>query len=278
MEYLNERHLSFVQDNTNNEDFYTRNKIRLNVIPLLETINPSVKETISKTAAHLLQVTNIYNLYMSQVTANIFTSNKIDISMLTQYLEPEAILFELLSPYGFNSATIRQVFESVVNQSAPGRIFYSETHELLKDRGFLLLKKKTNLSLESFTIRKDNKEIFYPMHLIIKDIPVSKDFTIEKKTDVLYLDADKIQYPLTVRKWQQGDWFIPFGMKGKKKISDYFSDHKFSLFDKENAWLLCSGDDILWIVGHRSDDRFKITPDTVKALTIICMAETKGNQ
>lgn len=267
VEYLKDRRLSFVDDSTNNEDMYARNKIRLNVIPMLEAINPSVKESVNKTAEHLTQVANIYYMYMAQVKANIFADNKINISMLVQYLEPEAILFELLSPYGFNSATVRQIFESVISQS--GKIFYSETHELLKDRGYLILKKKDNLKIERYNIHEDETTLSRPIHLKIERTPVNGDFSIEKNPDIIYIDADKLAYPLTLRKWRQGDWFMPFGMKGKKKVSDYFSDNKFSLFDKEAAWLLCSGDDIVWIIGHRSDERFKITDKTTEVVKII---------
>ncbi|MDR1716562.1 MAG: tRNA lysidine(34) synthetase TilS [Prevotella sp.] len=267
VEYLKDRRLSFVDDSTNNEDMYARNKIRLNVIPVLEAINPSVKESVNKTAEHLTQVANIYYMYMAQVKANIFADNKINISMLVQYLEPEAILFELLSPYGFNSATVRQIFESVISQS--GKIFYSETHELLKDRGYLILKKKDNLKIERYNIHEDESTLSRPIHLKIERTPVNGDFSIEKNPDIIYIDADKLAYPLTLRKWRQGDWFMPFGMKGKKKVSDYFSDNKFSLFDKEAAWLLCSGDDIVWIIGHRSDERFKITDETTEVVKII---------
>lgn len=267
IEYLKDRRMSFVDDSTNNEDMYARNKIRLNVIPMLEAINPSAKESINKTAEHLTQVANIYYMYMAQVKANIFADNKINISMLVQYLEPEAILFELLSPYGFNSATVRQIFESVISQS--GKIFYSETHELLKDRGYLILKKKDSLKIERYNIHKDETTISRPIHLKIERAPVNGDLSIEKNPDIIYIDADKLTYPLTLRKWKQGDWFMPFGMKGKKKVSDYFSDNKFSLFDKEAAWLLCSGDDIVWIVGHRADERFRVTDKTTEIVKII---------
>ncbi|NDV78275.1 tRNA lysidine(34) synthetase TilS [Dysgonomonas sp. 511] len=264
--YLAERKLKYVEDSTNNEDLYTRNKIRLNILPLLESINPSVKEAIIRTAENLSQVNNIYQMYMAQVKKDVFADNKIDITKLIQYLEPEAILYEFLSPYGFNSATVRQIFESIVGQ--PGKIFYSETHELLKDRGFFLLKKKESLMIESFTVYENDATITHPINLKIEKHKKEGPFPIEKSPDVIYLDKAKVSYPLTLRHWRQGDWFVPFGMKGKKKVSDYFSDNKFSLFDKEDAWLLCSGDDILWIVGHRADDRFKIAVGTKEVIKI----------
>ena len=236
------------------------------MIPLIETINPSARESIIRTAEHLSQVENIYRAYIDQVKLNLFKDNKINISLLVQYIEPEAILFEILSPYGFNSATVRQIFESIIGQS--GKIFYSETHELLKDRGSLILKKKATLFLERFSIREEDKLLLHPLHLEFKKEAVSDNFSFEKRSNIIYLDTNKITYPLTLRKWQQGDWFIPFGMKGKKKVSDFFTDKKFTLFEKEDTWLLCSGEDIIWIVGHRADDRFKITDQTTDVLKI----------
>lgn len=102
----------------------------------------------------------------------------------------------------------------------------------------------------------------------IEKIEVTESFKLIKSSNILYVDLDLITSPLTLRKWEQGDWFIPLGMKGKKKLSDYFSDNKFSLFDKENVWILCAGSDLVWLAGHRPDDRFKITSKTKKALKI----------
>lgn len=266
LEYLKDRELSYVDDSTNSEDLYTRNKIRLNIIPLLETINPSAKESIIRTAENLSQVETVYKYYIEQVKADIFKDNAIDIRKLIQYIEPEAVLYEILTPYKFNPATIRQIFESLISQ--PGKIFYSETHKLVRDRESFILKKRNNISVESFTIREEDSSIAYPLKMNVEIIRKDVPFEIEKNNNILYVDKNKVQYPLTIRRWRQGDWFIPFGMKGKKKISDYFTDQKYSLFDKEEAWLLCSGDDIVWITGKRSDDRFKVDKSTTEVLKI----------
>ncbi|MDR3059302.1 MAG: tRNA lysidine(34) synthetase TilS [Prevotella sp.] len=266
LDYLKERKLSYVDDSTNSEDLYTRNKIRLNIIPLLETINPSVKESINRTAEHLRQVETIYNFYMVQVRNDIFKDDAIDIKSLIRYIEPEAILYELLAPYKFNSATVRQIFESLISQ--PGKIFYSETHKLIRDRDHFILKKKENLSVDSFTIHQDDSTIAYPVSMTIETIIIDENFSIDKNKNILYIDKSKISYPLIIRRWKQGDWFIPFGMKGKKKVSDYFTDKKYSIFDKEEAWLLCSGNDIVWIIGERSDERFKIETSTNEVIKI----------
>lgn len=266
IEYLTGRKLSYVDDSTNSEDLYTRNKIRLNIIPLLETINPSAKESIIRTAEHLSQVNTIYQLYIEQVKNDIFEDDYIDINKLIRYAEPEAVLFEILSPYGFNSATVRQIFESIISQS--GKLFHSHDYTLLRDRSHYILKKKEKLAIESFTIHQKDEMITYPIQLKIEKMPINGDFGIEKNPDILYADLEKIDFPLTIRKWEKGDWFIPFGIKGKKKVSDYFSDNKFSIYDKEETWLLCSDDNIVWIIGERSDDRFKITTETTEVLKI----------
>lgn len=266
LEYLKERNLNYVEDSTNNEDLYTRNKIRLSIIPMMETINPSVKDAIIRTSENLKQVANIYYMYMAQVKENIVKENKIDIGMLIQYAEPEAILYELLSPLGFNPTSIRQIFESIISQS--GKIFHSPTHELLKDRGFFIIKKKESLVLESLTIHEEDTNVSHPIQLRFEKIAITKDFTIEKNPNILYVDAKKIKYPLTLRRWKIGDWFIPFGMKGKKKVSDFFTDQKMSLFDKENTWLLCSRDNIIWIVGKRPDNRYRVDSETTEVIRV----------
>ncbi len=266
LQYLEERGLKYVDDSTNSEDLYTRNKIRLNILPLLESINPSVKDAILRSAENLSQVNNIYKMYIEQVKNEIFKENKISIATLIQYMEPEAILFELLSPFGFNRATIHQILQSLVSQ--PGKVFYSETHELLKDRGYFILKKKNTLSVDSFSIKSEDKLLSHPIDLKIEEVQKTENFEIEKNHNIIYIDKGKLSYPLTLRKWRQGDKFVPFGMKGKKKVSDYFSDSKFSLFDKEKTWLLCSGNDIVWIVGHRADDRFRISTATSNIIKI----------
>jgi len=271
LNYLNERKLSYVDDSTNNEDLYTRNKIRLNIIPLFETINPSAKEAITRTSEYLRQVETIYKYYIEQVKTDIFKDDTIDIRKLIQYIEPEAVLYEILSPYNFNSATIRQIFESLVSQ--PGKIFYSETHKLVRDREYYILKRINNLSLESFTISVEDTFVSYPLKMNIGSIKLGPSFELEKDKNILYADKEKLKFPLTIRRWHQGDWFVPFGMKGKKKVSDYFTDHKYSLFDKEEAWLLCSDDDIVWIIGERSDGRFKVTESTSEVIKIQLIAD-----
>jgi len=268
LNYLRERNLSFVEDSTNNEDIYTRNKLRLNVFPFLESINPSVKEAISRTSEHLSQVANIYSDYIQSAKLCVLKDNEINICELLKLREPEAILYEILSPYGFNSATVKQAFDSINGIS--GKQFYSDNYILVKDRDIFIIDEIIkNKEEDIYYINNSDKSLIYPLNLKIETFNNDLSFKIEKSNNILYLDKSKLKYPLMLRHWQQGDWFIPFGMTGKKKLSDYFSDNKFSILDKKSAWVLCSGDDIVWLVGHRSDNRYRINEQTKEILRII---------
>ena len=175
-------------------------------------------------------------------------------------------MFELLSPLGFSPSTIRDILESLHDE--PGKQFFGGSYRLIKDREFLLLHPLGEGSAEPkiFLIEAGVGHIDFPVKLTLRmeAMPV----TIQKKSRFLYMDADKVTFPLTLRKWQSGDWFIPFGMKGRKKLSDFFVDKKFSLKEKEDVWLLLSGDQVAWLVGERNDDRFRVTESTKRVLVI----------
>lgn len=264
--YVDERKLPFIFDSSNSDDAFVRNFLRLNVIPLLEKINPSVKNSIYRTAQHVGEARKIYDFYVENQKKAIFTDNRIDIDKLKTTLSPATMLFEILSPFGFNASVIEDICQCL--DSIPGKVFYSNDYRLIKDRKDLILDKISdeNFSQREYAIDKVSQEITYPIRLKISFL--SGNITINKDARFLYADADKLSFPLTLRKWQPGDWFIPFGMKGRKKLSDFFTDRKFSLPDKENAWVLTSDEDIVWVVGERSDDRFKITESTENVLVM----------
>lgn len=267
LEYIDAHKLEFVVDSTNKEDLYIRNKIRLNVIPLLQSINPSVVQSINKTSENLLQTEKIYNIYIDSVKQKIFNNNKISIADLLEEKEPRTILFEILFPFGFNSPTVDNIFDSIEKQS--GKVFYSNNYQLIKDRDFFLVEPIENQTDITYNIFGYDDIVTKPIALNFIEIRNSSDLQIERNKNIVYIDKSKLSYPLTIRKWKQGDKFIPFGMKGHKKISDYFSDHKFSLIDKKNIWLLCTHDDIVWIIGERADNRFRITDSTTDILKIV---------
>lgn len=266
LEYLKVRHIGFVEDSTNKEDIYIRNKIRLNVIPLLKTINPSVVQAIQKTSENLYHTENIFHAYIEKAKRKVFSDNKININALLKQKEPKTILFEILFPYGFNSPTVDNIFDSINSQS--GKIFYTDSYQLIKDREVFILEPINDQTDKVYTLFEHETSILEPLEMTIESFRKTSSFHLEQDPNIIYLDKDKLIFPLIIRKWKHGDKFIPFGMKGHKKVSDYFTDRKFSLVDKNNTWLLCSGDNISWIIGERIDDRFKITNTTIEILKI----------
>src|SRR5690554_1318314 len=264
--YIAERAIPYVVDSTNSEDIYVRNAIRLNIIPALESINPKAKEAIYRSSRHLAEVEKIYNRSIEESIGLLFRDNRINIRVLRKTVSPQSILFELLSPLGFSPSTIQDIYQSL--GSEPGKLFHGGAYRLIKDRDYFILDRPGEKAITGgvYRIDKGTSEIRYPVHLTfkVKDAPVE----IQKDQRFLYLDADKAVFPLLLRGWQQGDWFIPFGMSGKKKLSDFFTDIKFSIKEKEEAWVLLSGKSILGVVGKRSDNRFRVTEATKRVLVV----------
>lgn len=274
LEWLARRGLRYVTDSTNLSDAYTRNFIRLRVLPLLKEINPSVKNSIARTSEHLSAVEAIH-LHVVEEARNtvVKQGDRLSIATLMHYPSPDAILYELLKTYDFTRQVAEDVYLSLTKES--GKTFFSSTHRLIKDRDYLLLSPLVKEEVCEYTLTGGEKVWSGPVELSFEKIVIKKDFHIRKDKNIAYFDYDKLSFPLTLRTWKEGDWFIPFGMKGRKKLSDYFSDHKFSRFDKERTWLLCSGDAVIWIVGERSDDRFCLDK-TTKSVLVVNFFSTKS--
>lgn len=261
------RNLSYVTDSTNLSDAYTRNFIRLRILPLLEEVNPSVKKAIARTSEHLAATEVIYLQVIEEARKEVFDSeNRLSIAALMKYPAPNAVLYELLKVYGFSRSVVEDIYSSLTKES--GKVFFSSSFRLIKDRDYLLFSPLVKEEIQEYILNGDEKEWIGPIELSFESVVITTDFQIRKEKNIAYFDADKLTFPLTLRKWQEGDWFIPFGMKGRKKLSDYFSDRKFSRLEKEQTWLLCSGDTIIWIVGERSDNRFCLDKMTKRALVV----------
>lgn len=267
LKYLEINELDFVTDSTNAEDIFIRNKIRLKILPLMETINPSVKQAISRSANNLYKAEKIYLKYIEEAKGKVLSDNKISIKKLLKQEEPQTVLFEILNPLGFTPSTIDDIFESIGGQS--GKVFYASFHRVIKDRDTFIIEEIPLLpDNKIFLITESDSKISDPLKLNISSFIKPNNFSLGKEANILHADKDEVTFPLIIRRWAHGDWFKPLGMKGTKKVSDYFTDRKFSLIDKENTWLLCSGDNIVWIIGERMDDRFKITKHTKEILRI----------
>jgi tRNA(Ile)-lysidine synthase len=275
MEYIDEHQLQYRVDATNLETIYTRNKIRHNVIPQLEEINPSFLDTMANNMRFISSAQNIVEAYAAEAYERVVTVRGerilFDLQELRKCRGVDTLLFLWLSEYGFSSDVIMQLYRSLDDIS--GKQFYSATHRIVLERehlectmhnaqcttnGFELQRKMYNLQC---SIDEAQVTINEPINLEIQEVDIA-DFELIKSANVACLDADKLQYPLQLRHWQQGDWFIPFGMKGRKKLSDFFVDKKFTTSEKEQLWLLVSDDDIVWVVGHRVDARYAVTEKT----------------
>ncbi|HCT29317.1 MAG TPA: tRNA lysidine(34) synthetase TilS [Bacteroidales bacterium] len=268
VDYAKENQIHFRDDSSNSSVKYARNRIRHNVLPELEKLNPSVKKSIAETASHIHEAWNLVENYLLKLKEKVvtFENEKVlySIQLLLNERYCKLFLLEELVPYGFSHDSIEQVVESL--QSQPGKIFYSSTHQLLRDRKHFVLTEKHKEEQSVVKIDKDCKSI---------NNPVSLKFDLVDRPDVLdlindpfvaTLDYDKLIFPLELRLWQPGDRFMPFGMNQFKKISDFLIDKKVSLVDKEKVYVLISNDDIVWVVGYRIDNRFKITENTKRLM------------
>lgn len=269
-QYAQKNKLEYITDSTNLANEYSRNKIRNLILPMMADINPSVKQSLAENISRFRGSWKIYSEKIAEIEAHI-TFNKenqtfVDIDKLKSQSDPKTILFEILQKYQFNSDVISNIFEGLDKSS--GKRYYSDTHRLLKDREHLIVDEiEPNNTLE-FSIDESTKSISIPINLSLNKKARNEDFIISKKSDKIHIDADKIKFPLTLRKWKKGDSFHPFGMKESKKLSDFFINEKINRNQKENIWLLVSDNKIVWIIGLRMDERFRITEKTKNILEI----------
>jgi tRNA(Ile)-lysidine synthase len=255
-DYLSHIGQEYVTDSTNLVDEYTRNKIRLNIIPMLQEINPAVKESITSCGNSINEALAVYRNGIEEGRRRVTVEGGIDIERLMKEPSPRALLHEMLYPLGFNPRQIGDIFDSLSGQA--GRQFRSANGwRAIKDRSLLIVEKEemTKDSLPSASIK-------------IRKVERTAEYTIPRSKNIFVADADKLNGELTLRHWQRGDWFVPFGMKGRKLVSDYMTDRKFSIAQKEEQLLLCCGDRIAWLVDERSDDRFRVDDETKKIFEI----------
>ena len=273
MEYIAEYNLQYRIDATNLETIYTRNKIRHNLIPQFEEINPSFLNTMANNMRFIASAQSIVEVYAAEAYKKVVKIENecviFDLKALKQCQGIDTLLFIWLTPYGFSSDVIMQLYHSLFDNLS-GKQFHSATHRIVLERESIELELiQSRDAIHCVLIEHEETLLESPIHLEIKEVDIA-DFKLIKSANVACLDAAKLQYPLILRRWQQGDWFIPFGMKGRKKLSDFFVDKKFSTNEKEQLWLLTSGDDIVWVVGHRVDARYAVTDKTqrVKIFTV----------
>ena len=258
LDYLHSIGQDYVTDSTNLESIVLRNKLRLQVLPLLKQLNPKAVENIDKTANYLREAEKVYNAYFAG------NPDRIPIDEITKQPSPECFLHEWLSPYGFNPSQIAQILDALTGES--GREFLSATHTLLIDRSQLVLESK-QAEIKPLRIPEAGNYRFSPE--ILFSVKLTDDISISKSEECATLDVANIQFPLTVRQVASGDAFCPFGMEGRKLVSDFLTDRKISLLEKRRQLVVTAANgDIIWLVGQRTDHRYRITASTHQALSI----------
>lgn len=266
--YVESNKIKCREDKSNEETKYVRNKIRHNVIPELEKINPSFIETIFNETQQFSELEQLLETKINEDKKKCFTIQdeniEIDIQKLIELKPLKTYLFYFLKPYGFNVDDVIDVINSFEKQS--GKKFLSNTHQLIKNRNKLIISILKNIENKEFEVKTLKDFSLLPFNLNAKIVLKETLKSIKKDKNFAYLNADKINFPLSIRKWKTGDKFKPFGMKGVKKLSDFFIDEKLSLLEKENVWLLTSNNKIVWVVGFRIDDDYKLSSKTKNAL------------
>ena len=262
--YVSENKLQWRDDSSNTSDKYFRNNIRHHVIPVFKEINESFLQSFQNTLDHLNQEQSLVNDAVQMVYDIVVSEDneqlKINISALLQYENYRAYLYKWLNKYGF--LAWNDVYNLIEAQS--GKQIFSEKYILLKDRDFLILSKKETTNFEEIIIHSITEKPNFPLKLTL----CNQSDIFNQMKNVIFVEENKIQFPLTIRKWKEGDYFYPSGMQGKKKVSKYFKDEKFTLFQKQDTWILESNNKIVWIIGHRADERFKVENTTQTIIQI----------
>ncbi|MFH6936419.1 tRNA lysidine(34) synthetase TilS [Flavobacterium sp. FlaQc-30] len=266
LKYAEENKIEWREDSSNVSNKYLRNKIRHDLVPILKELNPNFLNAFQKTQSYLqesqVMVGDASIMIYQQVAKEAGDDIHFDLKKLKKLPNYKSYLYQWLHEFGF--LAWNDIYDLVNGQS--GKQVFSAEFRLLKNRDILILSPISEMSeKEQFEINENEKEVNFPLKLKLCNVG---HITIDSNR-VIFVDADKIQFPLVLRKWNEGDVFHPFGMHGKsKKVSKLFKDEKLSLIEKEQTWILCSDDKIVWVVGIRQDERFRIEKTSNKILKI----------
>ncbi len=267
-DYTDSENLQYRNDSSNESLKHMRNIVRHEIMPAFKKINPSFEATMQQNMGHFSQAAAIFNTQMQKSVKEItsITGNqiKLSISKLLKHKQPQTLLFEIISAMGFSADSINKILIAAKGDS--GRTFYSETHQLLVDRSFIIIEENSSKA-SSYIITHIDDFKNLPINILAIELNI-ENFSLIKDNNVACIDSDKIQFPLTLRLWKQADSFYPLGMKNKKKLSNFFIDQKIDRFAKEKTWLLECNGKIIWVVGLRIDDRFKVAESTKTVLKL----------
>jgi len=264
IDYAREQDITYREDSSNAETKYIRNKIRHGIIPLLQEINPGFRQGIIDTIERIRYTGMIYDQAIENHKKEMVREQDnciyIDIQKLARIPDLKTLLYEFISCFNFTSGSVADIAKSLEGPS--GKQFFSGTHRLVKDRNQLIISPLKMDERPRYYIEDGAPGLGEPLKMDFMILNRTPHFQVATDKDTACLDYARLIFPLILRKWQPGDHFYPLGMPHLKKISDFFIDEKLSLVEKENAWLLLSGENIIWVAGHRIDERYKITEKT----------------
>lgn len=272
LEYIEENHLTYVDDSTNFESVYTRNKFRNNILPMMEEVNPSFRRNVIQTIDHLSEAERFIQNQLAEIKNSIMKPNDlkgwtIPKASIINREDGHFVLFELLRPYGFSAQIIDDLIR--LGMEGTGKHFFSDLYELRCERSEWEIVPFQKSDSIQYTINTPEEVDSLPIRLHFNKFK-AKNLVIKRQPNICYADASKIEFPLTLRHSKSGDYFFPFGMTGRKKTSDFFIDQHYSQFDKDKIWVLTSvNGEIIWLVGKRADNRCKITEKTEWVYEII---------
>ena len=272
LDYAHENGVAFRVDSSNLTTKYVRNKIRLGVVPRIREISPHFGATmtanVDRLSSALVFIDRQMDKIRAEITNRVGNSTVFSVDLIDRELPRNYVIFEMLRPYGFNSEVVGDLLRSLEDEKSGSR-FFSHTHVAYLNRRHIIVKDIREAESYHLTVERDVAKIYGLGGLLAFETLEREDIeSLHQPEDVALLDAAKVVYPLTVRIWEEGDSFVPFGMQGRKKVSDYLIDRKMPLPDKERQLVVESGGEIVWLVGQRIDDRYKITETTADVLRI----------
>ena len=262
IEYANSVNLAWREDSSNAKEDYLRNKLRHSILPMFDSINDTWRQKLVQLSDDISVSENILTDYYIQHLPKFYSDARIQLAKLNDLDFSEWMLRRLLISLGFTHQTISDIILNLDIQK--GKIYESSTFILQKEEGAFRVIAKNENQTDKFSamIIEEQNQVEYSNSIFEMDNILVSEFGGEYREKESFLDYNKLDFPLLIRKWQAGDWFVPFGMKGRKKLSDYFVDEKFTIQEKENTFVIVSGEDIVCILGHRIDDRYSVKGNT----------------
>ncbi|OIQ29052.1 MAG: tRNA lysidine(34) synthetase TilS [Bacteroidetes bacterium MedPE-SWsnd-G2] len=262
LDYANSHQVNWREDGSNASNKYLRNKLRHDVIPEIKAAVPRVLEHVYATQNNLKSTQTLLKDYVALckkevLSGDISSKIEIDLTQLTKFPNHDKLLFEILRPYGFTA------WDDIINlvSAQSGKQVFTSEFRIIKHTNALILTKTERVDNKSYWLNENEAVSVHGIKVAVEKIDKT-DLNRELDNNSILIDGEKLKFPLEMRRREDGDFFFPLGMKGKKKISKFYKDLKLSLVEKENTWLLCSANDIIWVMGYRLDDRFKLNKDS----------------